>query len=257
MNTKKICISILLLSVSVLGFSQISEDLSFGFQLAPGRTFATIVDDLPESSRRDLKSDGVTSTLDKLAGRNIKLMVNYKLNESVSLSSGFYFGNRRLHVRNDDGSYIGTSVYHVNYIHLPLLFRYHSNEIADYLKIIITAGPTIDFRTGEAVIGADYAHFENFAQNRHDVDPQRGRNGNNKPMNLFNSTGLSIYLGVGAEYNFTDRFSAYAGVSYHHGLTNILNSKLLFNDDEKTPITETTKWRTALLSFDFGVGFSL
>lgn len=257
MTTKTLITSIALLLITNLGFSQILEDLSFGFQIAPGRTFATIKDDMPESSRHNLISDGQTSVSEKLAGRNIKLMVNYNLSESVSFSSGFYFGNRRLFVRNDDGSYIGTSVYHVNYVHLPLLLRYRTNEIADHIKLILTAGPTIDFKTGEAAIKSDYAHFMNFAQNRFDTDPGRGRNGNNKPVNLFNGTGLSLYLSVGAEYAFTDKLSAYAGISYHHGFTNILNSKLLFNDRDKTPITETTTWRTSLLSFDFGVGFSL
>ncbi len=256
MNYRKLLICLSAFIITTTSFSQTMEDFTFGFQIGPGRTFATIKDDMPLSSRRDLASDGQTSTLETLAGRTIRLIANYNLNESFALSSGFWFGNRRIHVRNDDGSYIGTSVYHVNYMHLPILLRYRSNEVADYMRVIVTVGPTIDFRTGERNVGGDYAHFMNFAQHRFDQDPQRGRNGNGKPMNLFNGTGLSIYLGVGLEYAFSDSFNAYAGLGYHQGLTNILNNDLLFNDAEKTPITETTTWRTALLSLDLGVGFS-
>lgn len=253
MSIKSTLLVTAILAASTLGFSQ----FTFGIQVAPGKTLASIKDDMPDPSKKDLASDGQTSIIKQLGGKSFRLIADYELNETFSLSSGLWFGARKMNVRNDDGSYIGTSVYQANYIHIPVLLRYRTEELTENLRIIGKIGPTIDFRTREKAIGSDYAHFMNFADNRHDLDPGRGRNGDNVPTKLFNGIGVSLYLSLGAEYKLSDNFSLNAGFGYHQGLTNILNSKLKFNDTEKTPIRDTAVWRTSLLSFNLGVSYTL
>ncbi len=246
------------IACSMLAQAQSLEKFTFGLQFAPGSTFARITDDDATQSSKSLSSDGYTTIEENgLKGINVKLMVNYELSDKFDFSSGLYFGERRMNVRNDDGNYTGTSVYHTNYISLPLLLKYKGKELKDNLFFVASLGPTIDLLTGEEAQGADYAHFMNFAQNRFDIDGQRGRNGSSKSMNLFAKTGISILGSAGLEYKINDRFKACFGLSYQQGVTNILNGKLLFNDANKTPIRETTKWTTSLLAVDFGVIFHL
>ena len=247
------CCSILL---SFTSFAQIADNLTFGLQLGTGKTMALIDDpsDLPSGALKI--SDGKTSKVENISGRAIRLMVNYNFSEYVALSTGLHFNNKRLFIRNDDGSYIGGSVYTASYVQLPILLRYSSNEIADKMNFIITAGPLFDFKMSEGNEGADYAHFMNLANNRHDYGP-RERNGDNSPTSLFSGTGLSVYVGAGVEYHFSDSFNAYAGLSYQASLTNMLNRNLLYNDAEKTSIAETMTWKASMLLFDLGVGFSL
>jgi long-subunit fatty acid transport protein len=255
---KRVLISIGLVACSALAQAQSLEKFTFGLQFAPGSTLARITDDDATPSRKSLSSDGYTTIEENgLKGINIKLMVNYELNDKFDFSSGLYFGEYSMNVRNDDGNYIGTSVYHTNYASLPILLKYKGKELKDNLFFVASVGPTLDFLTSEEAKGADYAHFMNFAHNRFDIDAQRGRNGSSKSMNLFSKTGVSILGSAGLEYKLTDRFKACFGVSYQQGVTNMLNGKLLFNDTNKTPITETTKWTRSLLAVDFGVIFHL
>jgi Outer membrane protein beta-barrel domain len=232
--------------------------LDFGLQISPGSTFANISDDDATPSSKNLESDGFTSIEENgLKASGLKLIVNYTLNDRLDFSSGLYFSGRAMNVKNEDGSYVGTSNYHVGYTHIPILLKYKSEEIKNNLIIVASFGPTLDFRRFEDPNGADYAHYFNFADNRVDLDPQRGRNGNNRQTNLFASTGLSIYASAGAEYKINDLFTAYAGLSYFYKLNNMLNSNLTYNNKEKTPITDMMKWRANILAFDFGVGIKI
>ena len=251
---KKIILPILLFSSVFKSNAQALDKFTFGLQVSPGWTIAHIKDDDPKPSSQNLSSDGYTTVEENgLKGYNIKLIANYELNDQFDLSSGIYFGKRKLNVRNDDGNYIGTSLYQVGYVNLPILLRYKRKEIANNLYFTANLGPTIDFSTSEKAIGSDFAHFKNFAQNRFDIDQQRGRNGNSKSVDLFAGTGISVIGGAGLEYELNEMFRLGLGLGYHHRLTNSLNGKLLFNDSNKTKITETTKWSASLLSIDFGV----
>ena len=188
MKSKYILLLTLLVSASYNSlYGQLPEELSFGFEISTGATKANIKDELTSPSRVSVTDDGTTSIeVNNLAGRTIKFMAHYALKEQYSFSSGLYFGKRRLNVLNVDGNYRGTSVYHVGYLHLPLLVRYESNELTDKLKFVASAGTTIDFRIKEEAQGSDYSHFMNLANNRFDLDPQRSRNGNDKAVKLFN-----------------------------------------------------------------------
>ena len=255
---KKIILGIASLLLFVTSKAQSLEDFTFGVHISPGTTFASVKDENPITSRLEPTSDGYT-TIDEngLRGGGLNLTVDYGINENLFLSSGLYFSKRRLNIKNEDGSYIGTSIYHINYIHIPITIKYRTEQIIDKVRLNFGGGPTIDLKTGEKNIGADYAHFMNFAQNRYDVDASRGANGNGKSLNLFNGTGLSFLFNVGAEYEIKENLNLYFGISYQQGLTNILNSKLKFNDTEKTKFKDTISWRSSLLTLDLGINFSL
>lgn len=232
------------------------EDLSFGVQLGTGKTILSINDTMSLPSGASKIDDGQTSKVENISGRAIRLIANYNLSEYIALSSGLHFTYKRLFIRNDDGSYIGGSVYTANYFHLPVLIKYTTNEIKDNLNIVITGGPTFDIKMSESHEGSDYAHFMNLANNYHNYGP-RERNGSNIPTDLFRSAGISLFLGAGAQYRFSDSFTAYLGLSYQHSLYNILNPNLTYNDSEKTPISDTMEWNTGMLLIDLGIGFSI
>jgi hypothetical protein len=234
------------------------EKFTFGVLLSPGVTYANIQDNDATSSGKSIVADGYTTVnQNQLRGFTAKLLINYQLKDNLELSTGLYIGERRINVRNVDGSYVGTSLYHVNYSSIPLLLKFKSDDIKKDLKLVAYLGPTFDFATGEDVIGNDNAHFMYFARNYNNIGVARDRNGNDRTMDLFAKTGVSVLASVGLEYRLTDRFNACFGVSYQHRVTNMLNPDLLFPDKNRTPIAETTKWSSALLSFDFGIGFNL
>ena len=252
---KQITFALLLLTYT-LSNAQLTEDLSFGVQLGTGKTMLSVADTMGLPSGASKIDDGQTSKVENISGRAIRFIVNYNLSEYIALSSGFHFTYKRLFIRNDDGSYIGGSVYTANYFHLPVLMKYTTNEVKDKVNIVITVGPVFDIKMGEDFEGSDYAHFMNLANNNHNYGP-RERNGTNIPTSLFKSTGVSLFLGAGAQYRFSDSFTAYAGFSYQHSLYNILNPNLTYNDSNNTPISETMTWNAGMLLFDLGIGFSI
>lgn len=255
---KNILITGLIAISSLPIIAQKFPKLDFGLQISAGSAFAKISDDDATPSSKNLASDGYTSIEENgLGNSGLKLIINYTLSDRLDFSSGLYFSNRTMNVKNEDGSYVGTSNYIVGYTHIPILLKYKSAEIKDNLIIVGSFGPTLDFKRFEDKNGADYAHYLNFANNRVDLDSQRGRNGNNRQTDLFAGTGLSVYASAGAEYKINDMFTAYAGLSYFYKLNNMLNSKLTYNNAEKTPITDMMKWRANILAFDFGVGIKI
>ena len=253
---KKLFFIITIAIISQLS-AQVSRDITLGLQIGVGPNYAQVKDNATQSSGENIAADGATSAeVNRLKGQNIKLMVNYDFNEYYALSTGLYFGERRLNILNIDGSYQGTSVYHVDYAHLPILLQYSSNELRDYLNLIVKVGLTFDFLRNEAAQEADYAHFMSLAHNNYSQDG-RSRNGNNTPVDLFDNVGISLFLSAGLQYRFTDKFSAYAGFAFHQRLTNMLNPDLVYNDSQKTAITEDLSFKTGMLSFELGVGFDL
>lgn len=255
---KKIYLIALMLVAGKASLGQITDNLDFSFVYGPGITFASIKDDNVAPSRQSLAADGNTYVDENgLKGRLIKLAAFYNFNDNWAFGTGFYFSQIRLNPRNDDGSYIGTSVYHVNYLNIPLMFRYRSNEVTDNLRIVGGLGATFDIRTKEEAIGSDYAHYMNFAQNRYDLDPDRGRNGNNKTMKLFSTFGFSILANVAVEYLIADHFFVMGGFSYQYRLNNLLNGRLQYNDAAKTPVTEYLSFKASTFTFDFGFGYRI
>ena len=232
------------------------ENKDFSITLSPGTTLASVTDDHRESSNQNVASDGYTYIDENaLKAFNFKLSAYHNFDEKWALGTGFFYNKIRLNPRNQDGSYIGTSVYHVSYASLPLILRFRSNEIKDNFRITGGFGPSLDIKLKEEAKGADYAHFMNFANNRYDLDPDRGRNGNNKNMNLFGTFGFSLHFNVLAEYMLGDNFNVFAGVSYQHRLNNLLNGNLKYNDAAQTPITDVLAFRAHTLAFDIGVGY--
>jgi hypothetical protein len=254
---KKIFIAITAIVTTFASKAQITEQLDFGVMICPGATYANIKDENSTPSKQDKAADGFTTIEENgLKASNFKLMVNYNFSETWALSSGFYFNHRRLNVRNEDGSYVGTSNYHVNYLSIPVMARYTSEEVANNLRILAYGGILFDLKTKEEAVGADYAHYMNFANDREDIDNQRGANGNNKVMPLFGGAKLSANLSAYADYAIKDQLHVMAGFSYQYGISNILNSDLKYNDQKKTSVAEYQKWRASLFTFDFGVGFN-
>lgn len=242
--------------VSTKNFCQSKENIDFSFQLCPGNSMSHIGDDDTRPSSQNKVADGYTLIEENnLKGSEVKLGVNYSISNNWALSSGLFFSKRSMNVKNIDGSYVGTSVYHINYFHLPVLLRYTSKEVATKLKVIGSAGFTFDFNTKEESNGADYAHYMNFAQNRVDLDPERGRNGNFKNMKLFGQGKISLLISAGVNYEISNKISLLGGLSLHQSISNALNKRLTYNDSIKTSITEYMNWRTSLLTFDIGVSF--
>lgn len=242
--------------VSKSSFGQNKENIDFNFQFCPGNSMAHISDDDARPSSQFKASDGNTFIeQNNLKGREIKLGANYSFNDNWSLSSGLFFSKRSMNVKNIDGSYIGTSVYHINYFHLPVMLRYTSKQVVTKLKIVGSFGLTFDFNTNEEAIGPDYAHYMNFAQNRVDLDPTRGQNGDFKSMKLFGQGKISALLSAGVNYEISEKVSLLGGFSLHQGISNALNNRLKYNDANKTSVSEYMNWRTSLLTFDIGVQF--
>ncbi|MFN6946693.1 MAG: outer membrane beta-barrel protein [Cytophagaceae bacterium] len=232
-----------------------AQNHKLNIRLSPNTNIARVVDPDPRPSSVHTVADGHTTKESNVGGVSIGANLDYQISDFIYLSSGLWFTSKNLHIRNTDGSYSGVSRYNTLYMQIPLLVKAVSNEITDNIRLGITAGPTIDFKLNEQLDGGDGAHYWNLANNNYHLDPTRGRNGNMRPMPLFNPMDLGLFFSIGPEFQLGDNFILYSALSYWVGGFNMINPNLLFNDPMRTPVSESVSIRSRIIGLDLGVKF--
>lgn len=220
-----------------------------------GTTVGQIHDNDGRPSASNHVSDGFTSNEGNQRSLSLGMNAILPINETWAFSIGGAFTQRQLLIRNTDGGYSGVSKYLISYFQVPLMLRYTSKEVAKGLKIHVGAGPCLELKLSDRLVGGDGAHYWNLAYNRTWLDPTRGQNGDNKEMKLFNPFDVSIMITGGVQYALSEKFGLYGGIMVNPSLVNMINPDLKFNDPNKTPVTNDVQFRTTLVGLDIGFRF--
>lgn len=144
------------------------------------------------------------------------LVFDYNFTENYTLSTGFRFGGQGgKFVYEDSIDNKRTSVdriYKMKYLEIPLDLKLKTNQIG-YFTYFFQIGLRPGFRM-EAIAEDEY----------------RSNDPENKSVDLVEADESQLFhlgfnVGLGAEYQISKSFSAFAGLSYRSGMTDILDGE--------------------------------
>lgn len=237
---KKLLLVSILVSGSVLGLfaqSGSGRSIRFGFKFSPTVSYARVVDK-DDNDNVDFKHSGATMRM------IIGPYIDFGLTENVTFSSGIWFSPRSaiFSAKNKKdiagGTSTSTSQYNLQYLMVPLYFKFYTNEITSGMKIYFTLGGTFDVKLVEKKKGDDNVGLLAYAK-------EEGRP-------LFNYIDASALLGAGVEYNLKDIVTVFGGFSYNRGLVNAINPLLEMGGNK---IYKNIAIKNNLIGLDLGVKF--
>ncbi len=254
---KKTLVSVFLVALVQLANAQ-KGDFKIGFRLAPGSNIAIVKDNDGTSSAQKFTADGYTQKEDNVEGVSVSFYLDYFLAKNIAFSTGLWFTAKNFEIRNTDGDYTGISQYNSTYLQIPILFKFVSNEVANKLRIYVTAGPTLDLRMNEKLVrDYDGAHYWNMSRNLPQNDPTRGRNASGKMVKLFNPIDITLYLCSGVSYEIIEKLDLFAGIYFNKSLLNLVNPKLRFAEPNQTKVNSDISWKANLVGMELGVAYKI
>ncbi len=216
---------------------QAGDKLKLGIKINPVISFASVKD---KDSKDGYSFNGQGSTFKFIIGPYI----DYMINDNVYFSFGLWYSPRtvKMSVKTTDilgNSYTGNSQYNLQYLMVPLYFKFYTNEISDGLKLYFTLGGSADFKIAEKNIGdKDEVGLKDKALN--------------EGKQLFSFIDAGLLMGAGVEYKLGSITTLYGGFSYNRGLTNIINPLLSINGDKPY---QHLSIKNNLVGIDLGVKF--
>lgn len=236
---KKLLLISILISAntfSLFAQSSSSRTTKLGFKFSPSVSYARVID-------KDDK-DGVEY---KRNGSAFKMIVgpyvDFGLNDNVTFSTGIWYSPRSvlLSAKYKDatgGEVTNTSQYNLQYLMVPLYFKFYTNEITSGMKIYFTLGGSFDVKLVEKKSGDDNIGLLTLAK-------EEGRP-------LFNYIDASTLVGAGVEYNLKDIMTIFGGISYNRGLINTVNPLLEINGNKPY---QNIAIKNNMITLDLGVKF--
>jgi len=162
------------------------------------------------------------------------------LKQNVYFTTGVWFSIKSIKVTsNAIGIVSGSSKYNLQYITVPLAFKFYTNEIAPDIRLYFTLGGTLDVKISEGVSGDDDAGLKTASQD----DGKK----------LFLPVDGNLLLGTGVQFKVGET-TLFAGVSYLRGLVNVINPNLTWGSDDDKP-TNHVALKNNTLNLDLGIEF--
>ncbi|MBC7390232.1 MAG: PorT family protein [Opitutaceae bacterium] len=233
---KKSFIVIIVLLSLVKGVNA-GDKLKLGIKVNPVISFAAVKD---KDSKDGFSYNGEGSALRFIVGPYI----DYMINDNVFFSFGLWYSPRtiKMSVKTTDAlgfSHTGNSQYNLQYLMVPLYFKFYTNEISEGMKLYFTLGGTADFKIAEKNVGdKDEVGLKDLASN--------------EGKQLFSFIDGGLLIGAGVEFKLGTITTLYGGLSYNRGLTNIVNP-LISNNGNKP--YQHVAIKNNLIGIDLGVKF--
>jgi hypothetical protein len=165
------------------------------------------------------------------------------LKKNVYFSTGVWFSLRsnKISSTSNDPSItagVGSSKYNLQYIMIPLSFKFYTNEVAKNMRVYFNIGGSFDIKISESRSGNDDTKLMQAAR---DADGK-----------LYAFADGTFMIGTGLEFKLGNT-TLYSGVSYNRGIVNIVNPFLTTNDTHKP--YQYLSLKNNLINFDIGVQF--
>ena len=229
---------IAILSLLTLSKSAFAGDkIKLGIKVSPVISFASVKD---KDSKDGRSFNGQGNALKFVIGPYIDCAIN----DNVYFSFGVWYSPRTVKLSHRYLDTLGnvaggTSQYNLQYLMVPLSFKFYTNEITEGMKLYFTLGVTADFKIAEKNIGDnDHAGLKEAASE--------------EGQQLFSFFDAGLLLGAGVEYKLGDITTVYGGFSYNRGLTNIVNPLLVINNSKPYQYLSV---KNNLIGIDLGLKF--
>ena len=218
---KSLFLSALLVLVSLQILAQ-DSDFKLGIKVAPAIHSTRILLDDPVL----ISNDGSNMKL------SFGLVVDKALTDSYILSTGLIYIPKevRIGITPDAGNPVNFNMaesYKLQYLQVPLTLKLFTNEVKPDVKLFFQLGMALEIKVYEE---ADLTLTEQ------------------EVVSEFQPINIPVVLGTGFEYNMGINTVAFAGVSYHRGLNNIVKST-------NVAFAQDLEIRSTVLSIDLGVKF--
>lgn len=194
---KKVLLACIIIVFSSDAFSQFKIGLRFGGAVSNPR-----ISDISDTLEINKKE----TSIKPLFG----LTFDYPIKDNVIFSSGIGYAPKKVAINytGDSGNFDGTEEYKLQYLQIPLLMRFITNEIMPGLKLYFTTGFTGDIKVyGESNLR----------------DP--------KIINKFQPIDASFNLGGGIEFALGPDTDVYGGLVYYRGLINSVKNAVSSDAD--------------------------
>ncbi|MEQ9424187.1 MAG: porin family protein [Cyclobacteriaceae bacterium] len=189
---KKVLAISALLVISSVSFGQFKIGIRFGGAVS--------------ASRVDIKSDTLdidqeTTSIKPLFG----LTVDLPIKDNVMFSSGLGYAPKKASIEYSgmSGEFQGTESYKLQYLQIPLLIRFITNEITPGMKLFFNTGFTGEIKVFEESNLKEPIIVDKF-----------------QPLDA------SFNLGAGLEFSLGPDTSMYGGIAYYRGLINAVSKDI-------------------------------
>lgn len=211
--------------------------IKVGIKVSPGLAIGRVID---KDSRDEVAFSPNGSSFGFSFGPQFDFPV---LKQNVYFTTGAWFSMKSIKVTRTSNvlgitTATGSSKYNLQYITIPLAFKFYTNEITQNVKLYFTLGSTVDIKIAEGVSGDDNAGLKEYAQN----DGKK----------LFLPIDANLLLGTGVQFKVGET-TLFAGVSYLRGLVNVINPSLDWTDDSN--FTNHVALKNNSVTLDLGIEF--
>lgn len=210
-----------------------SAQVKLGFKFSPNIAFnSTVTEGI---------YDGVSPS-----GASVRFsagpIADFFFADNYAFHTGLWYTLRRTGIEGRIGDGVQstdvTSLYNVQYLQVPVAFKFYTNEVATDLRIYFLVGGTIDVKIAEKPKDKN----ANWLYARSQADDKRA----------FKPADVGLLLGAGGELVMGTNTALFFGLSYNRGLTNALGNP---TDDFGNRISSSLKVRNSLIALDLGVKF--
>ena len=226
---KKIALLVFAFVMAAPAFSQVK----LGFKFSPSIAFNSTV---TEGTYDNVSPNGASVRF--TAGP----IADFFFADNYAFHTGFWYTLKRTavtgRIANGTQTKDVTSLYNIQYLQVPVAFKFYTNEVATDLRIYFLVGGTIDVKIAEKPKDKN----NNWLYARSQADDRKA----------FKPGDFGLLLGAGGELVMGTNTALFFGLSYNRGLTNALGNA---TDDFRSRISSSLKVRNSLLSLDLGVKF--
>lgn len=210
---KKIILLPLFLFIFSSGYSQFKIGIRFGGAVSTARV---------REVSNILSINRNSNSVRPLFG----LTVDLPIKDNVTFSSGISYAPKKASIAYEDslGTFAGRESYRLQYIQIPLLIRFSTNEIVPGLKVYFTTGFAPEIKVFEESNEPDPLIVQKF-----------------RPIDT------SFNLGAGVELSIGPDTIIYGGLAYYRGLINSVKDAI----DSATDL----KINNDLIGIEVGVRF--
>lgn len=181
------------------GYSQLKIGIRFGGAVSTAR-----IRDVSDT----LSINKDSNTVRPLFG----LTVDLPIKDNVTFSSGISYAPKKASIEYEDstGNFMGKESYRLQYLQIPLLIRFSTNEIVPGLKVFFTTGFAGEIKVFEESNERDPIIVQKF-----------------RPIDV------SFNLGAGVELSIGPDTIIYGGLTYYRGLINSVKDVIASDADLK------------------------
>lgn len=234
MKHSTLALTLVVFSLFATSHSNAQESgIKVGLKFSPGLAIGRVID---KDSRDGNSFSSNGSSFGFSFGPQFDFPV---LKQNVYFSTGAWFSMKSIKVTRTNLIETAHSKYNLQYVSVPLAFKFYTNEITQNVKLYFTLGSTLDIKISEGTSGDDHVGLKEAAQN----DDKK----------LFLPLDANLMLGTGVQFK-VGATTLFAGITYLRGLVNVVNPTWTIGGTDTKPY-QSLALKNNSVTLDLGIEF--